>query len=372
MAMNRARLAGVLVGGSLLVGCTSEIEFDSVALGDREQLAAAYETGIQPSWSSGLKGCFVRDTGEPGLPSESSFAEREALWIEWFEEWERYSGLSITWLPTCPPPVVSASGQLDYRGADQKTVFRVFVDAGANDNPWHVPGCNNVVAGTNFGASPHSEVNPGVDVPGHGDYREPWKSCQANAKIRFGSQKNKVLHELGHKLGFAHENDRVDADGPSCTPGSVGGIFITKYDDDSVMGYEGSSQPPCGDADGDDGLSQLDRLAVEVLYPRSFTPRVHSNFCFQTGGGFVCREGVALVMTPEWRLRGAVSSVFGGAMWYRDAWLVGAGTVFVDNKQEAHLLYLGFSDPFGRDHSTSFQVRRDDSLYAAILAAAVL
>jgi hypothetical protein len=71
-----------------------------------------------------------------------------------------------------------------------------------------------------------------------------------------------AVHEFGHAIGFAHEQNRPDKPGECQDPaqGSNGDLLLTPYDPNSVMNY-------CNKKYNNDGeLSALDKDAVQQLY----------------------------------------------------------------------------------------------------------
>lgn len=71
-----------------------------------------------------------------------------------------------------------------------------------------------------------------------------------------------AVHEFGHAIGFAHEQNRADAPGEcrQLTQGTNGDLLLTPYDRTSVMNY-------CNQKYNNDGkLSALDSAAVKELY----------------------------------------------------------------------------------------------------------
>ncbi len=46
-----------------------------------------------------------------------------------------------------------------------------------------------------------------------------------------------AVHEFGHVLGFAHEQDRAEQEARACGPAGVGGTNVGPYDPESVMNY---------------------------------------------------------------------------------------------------------------------------------------
>lgn len=85
---------------------------------------------------------------------------------------------------------------------------------------------------------------------------------QSCASMRDYCIKGLAVHEFGHALGFAHEQNRFDAPGEcqQLKQGTRGDLLLTPYDPRSVMNY-------CNPKYNNDGmLSSLDIAAVREIY----------------------------------------------------------------------------------------------------------
>jgi hypothetical protein len=85
---------------------------------------------------------------------------------------------------------------------------------------------------------------------------------QSCASMKEYCVKGIAVHEFGHALGFAHEQNRFDAPGEcqQLKQGISGDLLLTPYDPRSVMNY-------CNPKYNNDGmLSALDTAAVREIY----------------------------------------------------------------------------------------------------------
>jgi hypothetical protein len=88
------------------------------------------------------------------------------------------------------------------------------------------------------------------------------RSCAYSEARRRACVASVAMHEFGHALGYAHEQNRFDAPGEcqELKQGSNGDLLLTPYDPASVMNY-------CNERYNNDGqLSEFDRRALAIIY----------------------------------------------------------------------------------------------------------
>lgn len=188
-----------------------------------------------------------------------------------------------------------------------------------------------------------------------------------------------ILHEFGHALGFDHEIGRDDSpqtyvSSENC-PAKVAGTTIsgvTVYDPMSILNATYCHWTPA--------LSSLDRLGLEITYPRVFSHgivlRNHTGFI--TSSGVTIRHDNSDVFVSDWTDRGASVKAFeadGGTMTWispvsANNWNIGHGLSFPVWPSTASHVTGYFYDYAGRRHDlVGLGVTRDTGLHTALVLA---
>jgi hypothetical protein len=340
------RACAILAFGAVL-GCASAAPDDEIERTESELHSRITLQSHSPTV------CWVKDPDS--TTSNAAFDAKTAQLEATLSEWEAESGLTIDWQGRCAPPsteIDPVTGQtLDVYHED----IRILLNELDRQSEYQIPGrgCPNNNANGHWSFFPNE--------------REEYRHCRHNVSIGEGVARNNVLHEFGHALGMEHEHVHPDS---TCIVEDLtfGGVLLTAYDPLSPMHYVKCGSPGNW---GDGGLTELDRLGVEIAYPPSSTVKVsHGGLAF--AGGWAIRSNSTF--QPSWYARGAHPSVFQDLTWKVNGTLkstsitVSSGTLNLPVNGTA-LVRLDFDDPWNRAKYSQFTVFFSNAKHAAVNSA---
>jgi Matrixin len=173
-------------------------------------------------------------------PTDQDQTQRNLVRSAVADTWEKQSALQFIGWQECTP---SFAG------------IRILVKDDANDGP-HVKFLGKYLAyDPDSGAA--RVVKNGMVLNFTFENWSPSCQLMIDACIR-----SIAVHEFGHAIGFAHEQNRPDTPGECTEPrqGKPGDLLLTPWDPHSVMNY-------CNEKYNNDGeLSEFDIKAVKYIY----------------------------------------------------------------------------------------------------------
>lgn len=375
----RSRWWGALVPVLLALGCGQ-----SGAGGTQDEYANAEAPALYANMgrqSNQVRACFVLGP-TPSTVTQATLDEIRSRITEWSQG---DTSLSFTWSSNLSTMQSMTFGSTTYLTSCTRNAttgvfneqFRIYVDD-RNLAEWSavqlprdlpIPGTN--CTGTDGIGSQAEDQNgnPIQDPVTHLwqvelGYMYSWfpddmvahPTCLYTSHMYPGQARNNYIHESGHGLGLAHEQGNV---GAVCSPEGPYGIPITVYDRDSPMHYvlvcpDGTTTPGNW---GNGGLTDYDRLAIEIMYPQWMVSRIDGQLVGWSGGDVVWAAA-------SWERRGAyLSNTPGQAVLRYPAWYVDGRLLSTQSRPSSsewatvgtgrHTLTLQYSNLWGDNFSGS-------------------
>ncbi len=300
--------------------------------------------------------CWVR---ADGTATDSEWESRRAMFQELISSWQGRSGLTMQWDDPCSPP-----------GMGRTEDVRILLDDRTSLGK-SIPGCDQKDQSGPWAVYPVESAN--------------YASCAWNMVLPIDLVAPRaVLHTAGHALGFSHEHLRATSPAPLCPdPLAVDPTspYLSAYDPLSVMHYgysketafTGSPWSECPDLELG-GLTQGDRLAMEMLYPSASSVQLGPTGWLWFEGVKVFPAGESLHLANAWTTRGASHDWFRQYVWTVTRPDNANPEIFLQLELELpaaddSTLYIGhaFIDPFGDEHALSEQIQVSDRKFAAVL-----
>ncbi len=222
------------VFGSLIGTAYSQVKSD-IELHLSFDALAKWDVGPGQLYAAGIPVCWEN-------PSDDSRPQMKLVKDAVAASWQKYSALNFTGWQKC---------------AAANAGIRILIE----DSGPHTKGLGNRL---------DKKINGMVLNFTFANWSE---ACRQSEETRSFCIRSIAVHEFGHALGFAHEQNRADAPGEcqELRQGSDGPLLLTPYDPKSVMNY-------CNGSSYSNGvLSELDIVGVQKVYGRPKTPVSNSN-----------------------------------------------------------------------------------------------
>ncbi len=352
-------------------------------------------------------GCFVSPPGIAAADLPSWNADVVVVRSQ-IARWEAVSGLAVDWKNQCRAPDAAGVYPEDIRIL---VVGPIAVDRDVRtpERPYSTPsgpipgvGCARTTD-SDFGSFPaeqstydNCEWNSKIDVTVK-EYTDNTGPIPVVVQVN-NRTNNHILHEFGHMMGFAHEHARDirpvwaqnecqwDLTVDESRSEASGNPFLAGYDVYSVMHYSYDPNSSLMNSTwwncrapgnwGESGLSALDKLAAEIVYPTHASlnrHRLHADLGIEFAGGLAVREDAGTLQL-DWSRRGAKNgSVFSAVKWTVDGNVAGTSVVFdLDLAGQESNIIANFTTLFGdRGQSGDVRVEKSNAKHTAVVMAAI-